>query len=76
MTEAKTIKLSEMILTCNEEADHIEACEQAAMITGFREAPLPDRMHKAEVFRAIARYLDRIAPKLNAVNAVLRGKSE
>ena len=64
--------LTEMIIRLNEEADYIQQCEDAAIITGHRVAPEPARVQKLECFRATARFLDRIQPKLNAVNAVLR----
>jgi hypothetical protein len=65
-------KLAEMIFVANDEADHIEGIELARAAAGDKSRP--DRMRRAEVFRALARFLLAIEPKLDEVKRIITEK--
>lgn len=64
--------LVEMIFLCNDEAERIENVEAARAALG--EKPIPERVRRAEIFRATANYLTRIEHHKEQVNAILARK--
>lgn len=65
-------KLIEMIFVANDEAERIENVEAAR--AAFGEPRIKDRVRRAEVLRATARFLALIEPKLDEVKAMLARK--
>jgi hypothetical protein len=65
--------LLEMIFLCNDEAERIENTEAARAKLG--EEPLPERVRRAEVFRANAHFLaTMVEPNMEEFKAMIARK--
>lgn len=67
--EPEKVKLADMLWFCNDEADRIESVERARAAAG--DAPLQERLRRAEVARATARFLFAVEPHLEEVRAII-----
>lgn len=65
-------KLVEMLYVLNDEAERIENVEAARAACG--EKRLKERVRRAEVMRATARFLALIEPRLDDVKSLLASK--
>ena len=61
--------LMEMIFVCNDEAERIENTEAARAKLG--EKPIPERTRRAEVFRALARFIVLIEPHMPEIRSIV-----
>jgi hypothetical protein len=67
--ESKPVRLIEMIQIANDEAEHIEGIEAARVASG--DGPNLERVRRAEIMRATARFLLKIEERYDEVKPIL-----